>query len=161
MSSYPIDIEEFQNTILQLRGITGIESGVENLEPIDTEMLGYSACAHLPHAALLRTGGGLEQEVLLQFEIDFDYSPESLQSVEFLAWWVRDCARSGTKVQLRPFALPPETPIGRQLGTTLKWHVDLFVGGIEESLEPALEEVGRLHQSLQTAIRLYDIPLKD
>ncbi|MGF7031354.1 hypothetical protein J2T17_002260 [Paenibacillus mucilaginosus] len=161
MSHYPTDIEEFHNALLGLKGITGIESGVENLEPIDTEMLGYSACAHLPHAALLRTGGGLEQEVLIQFEIAFDYSPESLQSVEFLAWWVRDCARSGTKVQLRPFALPPETPLGRQLGTTLKWHMDLFVDGVEESLEPALEEVRRLHHSLETAIRLYDIPLKD
>lgn len=157
MSGYPIVIEEFHNTILKLRGITGIESGIENLEPIDTDMLGYSACAHLPHAALLRTGGGLKQEVLIQFEIAFDYSPESLQSLEFLAWFVRDCARGGTKVQLMPFALPPETPFGRQLGTTLKWHMDLFIDGIEESLEPAFETVRRLHHSLQTAIRLYNI----
>jgi len=35
MSRYPMVIEEFHNTILKLRGITGIESGVENLEPID------------------------------------------------------------------------------------------------------------------------------
>ncbi|WP_166244058.1 hypothetical protein [Paenibacillus turpanensis] len=160
MSQYPAVIEDFHETIRQLKGITGMESGVENLEPIDTEVLGYSACAHLPHAALLRTGGGLEQEVLIQFEITFDYSPESLQSIEFLAWFVRDCARGGTKVQLRPFALPPETPMGRQLGTTLKWHMDLFVDGIDESLEPAFETVRQLHQSLQTAIRLYDIPLK-
>lgn len=160
MSHYPIDIEEFHQTLLKLRGFTEIESGVENLEPIDTDMLGYSACAQLPHAALLRTGGGLEQEVLIQFEIAFDYSPESLISLEFLAWFVRDCARGGTKIQLRPFALPPETALGRQLGTTLKWHMDLFIDGIEESLEPAFETVRRLHQSLQTSIRLYDIPLK-
>jgi len=160
MSRYPIVIEEFHNMILKLRGITGIESGVENLEPIDVDMLGYSACAHLPHATLLRTGGGLKQEVLIQFEIDFDYSLESLQSLEFLAWFVRDCARGGTKVQLRPFALPPETPLGRQLGTTLKWHMDLFIDGIDESLEPAFETVRRLQHSLQTVIRLYDIPMK-
>jgi len=158
--SYPIDIEHFHQTILKLKGITGIDSEVQNLEPIDTEMLGYSACAHFPHAALLRTGGGLESEVLLQFQIEFDYSPESLISVEFLAWFVRDCARGGTKVQLRPFALPPESPVGRQLGTTLKWHLDLFVDGIEETLEPAFETVRRMSHSLQTAIRLYDIPIK-
>ncbi|UUZ82563.1 hypothetical protein LJK88_00160 [Paenibacillus sp. P26] len=160
MNSYPTIIEQFHQTLLKLRGITGVESGVENLEPIDADMLGYSACAHLPHAALLRTGGGLEGEVLIQFELTFDYSPESLQSLEFLAWFVRDCARSGTKVQLRPFALPPEAPPGRQLGTTLKWHMDLFIDGIEESLEPAFEAVRGLDHSLQMAIRLYDIPLK-
>jgi hypothetical protein len=38
--------------------------------------------------------------------------------------------------------------------------MDLFIDGIEESLEPAFEMVRRLHHSLQTAIRLYDIPLK-
>jgi len=160
MSRYPMVIEEFHNTILKLRGITGIESGVENLEPIDVDMLGYSACAHLPHATLLRTGGGLNQEVLIQFEIDFDYSPESLLSLEFLAWFIRDYARGGTKVQLRPFALPPETPLGRQLGTTLKWHMDLFIDGIDESLEPAFETVRRLQHSMETAIRLYNIPMK-
>ncbi|REK76814.1 hypothetical protein [Paenibacillus paeoniae] len=158
--SYPIDIEQFHQTVLKLKGITEVESGVENLEPIEADLLGYSACAHLPHAALLRTGGGLESEVLLQFEIRFDYSPESLLSVEFLAWFVRDCARGGTKVQLRPFALPPESPLGRQLGTTLKWHLDLFVDGIEETLDPAFETVRRLNHSLQTAIRLYHIPVK-
>ncbi|MFF2890178.1 hypothetical protein [Paenibacillus sp. NPDC057967] len=158
--SYPIDIEQFHHTLFKLKGITGVESGVENLEPIDADMLGYSDNAHLPHAALLRTGGGMESEVLLQLEIEFDYSPESLVSVEFLAWFVRDCARAGTKVQLRPFALPPESPIGRQLGTTLKWHMDLFVDGIEETLEPAFATVRRLNESLETAIRLYHIPLK-
>lgn len=159
MSRYPIDIERFHDTLLRLRGITAVESGVENLEQIDREMLGSSSCAHLPHAALLRTDGGLKQEVLLQFEIAFDYSRDSLQSIEFLSWFVRDCARSGTKVQLRPFALPPASPMGRQLGTTLKWHMDLFIDGIEESLEPAFATVRQLHHSLETAIRLYDIPL--
>lgn len=160
MRNYPIAIEEFHQTLLQLRGLTEVESGVENLEPIDQDMLGSSSCAHLPHTALLRTGGGLEKEVLIQFEFVIDNSPDSLQTLEFLAWFVRDSARGGTKIQLRPFALPPETPFGRQLGTTLKWHMDLFIGGIEETLEPAFETVRRLQHSLQTAIRLYNIPLK-
>ncbi|CAM3553443.1 hypothetical protein [Marinicrinis lubricantis] len=41
-----------------------------------------------------------------------------------------------------------------------EWHLDLFVDGIEETLEPAFETVRRLHQSLLTAIQLYQIPLK-
>ncbi|MDG0876191.1 hypothetical protein L5D93_28780 [Paenibacillus thiaminolyticus] len=48
-------------------------------------------------------------------------SRRRLQSLEFLAWFVRDCARGGKKIQLRPFALPPETPYARQLGTTLNY----------------------------------------
>lgn len=160
MSQYPAVIEEFHQTINSLKGIAGVESGVENMEPIEADMLGSSDCAHLPHAALRRTGGGLPQEVLLQFEIGIDYSPESLQSIEFLAWFARDCARGGTNIQLRPFALPPESPIGRQFGTTLKLHMDLFVDGIEETLDPAFEVVQRLNHTLQMAIRLYNIPLK-
>ena len=160
MSHYPAAIEEFHQTLLKLKGITEVESGVDNLEPIDSEMLGYSSCAHLPHAALLRTGGGLENEVLIQFSISLDHFPESLHTLEFLAWFVRDCARGGTKIQIRPFALPPETAFGKQLGTTLKWHMDLFIDGIEDSLEPAFEVVSELQHSLQTAIRLYDIPLR-
>ena len=161
MNNYPIDIENFHNTMLKLRGVTMIESGVNNLEPIDSEMLSLSEFSHLPHALLLRTGGGLENEVLIQFEFLIDYSEESLQSLEFIAWFVRDCARGGTKIQLQPFALPPVTPYGRQLGTTLKFHIDLFIDGIEETLEPAFEVVNHLNKSLNMAIDIYSIPIKD
>ncbi|MGG4397808.1 hypothetical protein ABEX25_26280 [Paenibacillus thiaminolyticus] len=68
MSDYPIDFATFHEMIFQLLGIAAIESGVENvedvenLEPIDAEMLPLSAYAHLPHATLWRTGRGLEYE---------------------------------------------------------------------------------------------------
>ncbi|MNW48453.1 hypothetical protein D3C74_258190 [compost metagenome] len=160
MSGYPAAIEHFHHTILQLQGITSIDSEVDNLEPIDSELLGLSPYAHLPHATLLRTKGGLENEVLIQFEFCIDNSAESLRSLEFLAWFVRDSARGGNKIQLRPFALPPETPYGRQIGTTLKFHIDLFVDGIEETLEPAFEAIQHINQTLKTAINLYEIPVK-
>lgn len=44
-------------------------------------MLPLSAYAHLPHAALWRTGGGLENEVLIQFEFAI------VQSVEGCSHW--------------------------------------------------------------------------
>ena len=69
--------------------------------------------------------------------------------------------RGGTKIQLQPFALPPVTPYGRQLGTTLKFHIDLFIDGIEETLEPAFEVVSHLNKSLNRAIDIYSIPIKD
>lgn len=160
MSHYPNEIQDFHAAIVKLQGITEIESGVDNLAAVDAEALRFPPFAHLPHAALLRTGGGLENEVLIQFELGIDYTAEGLQAVEFLAWFVRDAARGGTKIQMRPFALPPESPYGRQLGTSLKFHIDLFVDGIEDTLEPAYEEISRLTESLETSIRIYRIPLK-
>ncbi|MCT4595648.1 MAG: hypothetical protein N4A57_15475 [Anaeromicrobium sp.] len=160
MSNYPIDIENFHNTILKLRGITSIESGVENLEEVNTELLKISQFSHLPHTCLLRTKGGLKNEVLMQFEFKIDNSIESFNSIEFLAWFVRDSSRGGTKIQLRPFALPPVTPNGRQLGTTLRFHIDLFIDDINETLEPAFKVINELNESLNLFINLYNIPIK-
>lgn len=161
MSNYPIDIENFHNTTLKLKGVTSIESGIDNLEEVDGELLMISQYSHLPIAALLRTNGGLKNEVLIQFEFRLDNSLESLNSLEFLAWFVRDSSRSGTKIQLRPFALPPVTPNGRQLGTTLKFHIDLFIDNIEETLEPAFKIISELNKTLNLFIKLYDIPTKE
>ncbi|WP_334071437.1 MULTISPECIES: hypothetical protein [Paenibacillus] len=160
MSHYPNEIQDFHQTIMKLKGITEIESGVDNLAAVDAEVLRFPPFAHLPHAALLRTGGGMENEVLIQFEIGIEYSVEGLEAIEFLAWFVRDAARGGTKIQMRPFALPPDSPLGRQLGTSLKFHIELFVDGIEDTLEPAYKVIQRLNQTLETAIGLYDIPVK-
>lgn len=161
MAGYPTEIENFHNTILKLKGISTIESGVDNLEPIDLEMLRLSEFSHLPHASLYRTNGGLENEVLIQFEFSIDYSLESFQSLEFIAWFVRDCARGGIKIQLRPFALPPVTPYGRQIGTTLKFHIDLFVDGINETLEPMFKVVNDLNKSMSMFITMYSISIKE
>jgi hypothetical protein len=161
MSGYPVDIESFHNTILKLRGIVSIESGIDNLQGIDEELLKVVEFSHLPHATLLRTKGGLENEVLIQFEFKLDNYSESLISLEFLSWFVKDSARGGTKIQLRPFALPPETPNGRQLGTTLRFHIDLFIDGIEETLEPAFKAIHELDDKLNLCIKLYNIPVKD
>lgn len=159
MSNYPIEIEKFHNTISKLKGIVSIESGLDNLEGVDDLLLQTSEFSHLPHAALLRTKGGLKNEVLIQFEFSIDNSLESLKSLEFLAWFVRDSARGGTKIQLRPFALPPVTPNGRQLGTTLKFHIDLFVDCIVETLEPAFKIIEELNRNLNLFIGIYDIPV--
>lgn len=160
MSSYPISMEEFQNVILNLQGIHSIESGVDNLEGIDCSDLTLANYAHLPHGALLRTQGGLKGEVLCQFEFFIDKSLAGLSALEFFAWFVRDQARSGEKIQLRPFALPPVTPNGRQLGTTLRFHIDLFQDQIEGSLDPLFALLAKITASLVLAIEQYDIPTK-
>jgi hypothetical protein len=160
MSNYPKEIESFHKTILKLKGISNIESGIDNLEQIDLQILRQPEFSHLPHASLLRTNGGFKNEVLIQFEFLIDNSIESLHSLEFLSWFVRDSARGGNKIQLRPFALPPETPYGRQFGTSLRFHIDLFIDSIEDSLEPALRVVQELNESIDLFIKFYNIPLK-
>lgn len=160
MSGYPEDISNFHHTVMGLIGINEIESGVENLEPIDCEMLQLSTYAHLPHCTLYRTDGGLENEVLIQFEFCIDRTLEGLDALEFIAWFIRDRARGGSRVQLRPFALPPETPYGRQLGTTLKFHIDLFIDIPGETLEPAFLAIRDMDHALKLAINLYQIPVK-
>lgn len=159
MSNYPIEIEKFHNTISKLKGIVSIESCIDNLEGVDNFLLQTYQFSHLPHAALLRTKGGLKNEVFIQFEFSIDNSLESLKSLEFLAWFVRDSGRGGTKIQLTPFALPPVTPNGRQLGTTLKFHMDLFIYGIEDTLEPAFKIIEELNKNLNLFIGMYDIPV--
>ncbi|MCY9514113.1 hypothetical protein [Paenibacillus apiarius] len=67
--------------------------------------------------------------------------------------------RSGI-LERGPLALPPETPNGRPFGTTLKFHIDLFVDGIEDTLEPTFEVIRHLNQSLKLAIELYKISVK-
>lgn len=74
MSSYPIEIENFHNTILKLKGIVLVESSIDSLDGINTKLLEIARFSHLPHAALLRTNGGLKNEVLLQFGFKIDNS---------------------------------------------------------------------------------------
>lgn len=160
MSGYPDDINNFHSTIMRLTGVNEIESGIDNLEPIDSELLKLSQYAHLPHGTLYRTNGGLVNEVLIQFEFRIDRTIDGLNALEFIAWFIRDRGRGGNQVQLRPFALPPESPYGRQLGTTLKFHIDLFVDIPEDTLEPAFLAIRDMDNALKLAMNLYQIPVK-
>ena len=161
LSDYPIDIENFHNSILKIKGIQSIVSGIDNLDGIDCKTLSLSDYAHLPHATLMRTKGGLKDEALIQFEFTIDNSLNGLGALEFLAWFVRDQARSGVKIQLRPFALPPVTPYGRQIGETLKFHIDIFEDGIGDSLDKFFMILKRVTETLEKAIDLYGIPMND
>lgn len=59
---------------------------------MDAELLSVTEYAHLPHAVLLRTGGGLDNEALIQFELVLQPSQEGWHALEFLGWFVCDCA---------------------------------------------------------------------
>lgn len=160
MSDYPVEIDAFHQALQQLKGIQEVCSGIDKLDGIHTTDLSLPDYAHLPLATLLRTKGGLKDELMIQFEFTIDKSPESLASLEFLSWFVRDQSRNGKQVQLRPFALPPQTAAGRQLGSTLKFHIDCFFEETSGSLQPVLEKIADMSQSLKLLTKLYDVPLK-
>ncbi|MBN9299968.1 MAG: hypothetical protein J0I41_23400 [Filimonas sp.] len=161
MSAYPTEINEIHKTLESLKGIENVSSGVGNLGYVTQEDLTSPEYAHLPIATLRRTNGGLPGEVMIQFEFSIDRTNESLLSLEFLAWFVRDQSRGGNKIQLRPFALPPQTPAGVQLGSTLKFHIDYFFDNIRDSLQPVLEQVASLNKALQLFINLYKVGTKE
>ncbi|MCP1223791.1 hypothetical protein [Sebaldella sp. S0638] len=160
-SGYPKAIQKFQNNVLKLKSIVSIESGVENLEGITGEALGLFDYAHLPHAALSRTNGGLENEVLCQFEFFIEKSEAGLDSLEFISWFFRDQARGGKRVQVRPFALPPDTAYGRQFGSTLRFHIDIFQDNITETLDPLFENIEEINKVFEFAVQAYKIPVKE
>ncbi|RYG12924.1 MAG: hypothetical protein EOO07_18340 [Chitinophagaceae bacterium] len=160
MSNYPTEINNLHQTIGNLKRIANVCSGIDNLFAVNTEDLKLVDFSHLPIATLLRTNGGLQNEILLQIEFTIDNTKESLISLEFLSWFVRDQARSGTKIQLRTFALPPQSQNGSHLGETLKFHIDYFFDGITDSLTPVLNKVDELDKALKLLIGLYEIPTK-
>lgn len=158
MSGYPPEIERLHETLGSLKGIENVCSGIDNLDGLGEADVRSVAMAHLPVGTLLRTGGGLADESMLQFEFTLDGTPASLISLEFLAWFVRDQARAGQVIQLRPYALPPSGPNGSQLGRTLKFHIDYFIVNPTDSLRPFLDRVWELTESLRLAMQLYQIP---
>jgi hypothetical protein len=160
MGKLPKEIELFQKTLESLKGIENVSSGIDNLEGIKGSELGSSSFSHLPIATLLRTDGGMKDEVMLQFEFTLDKSHESLVSLEFLSWFIRDHSRGGGLIQLRTFALPPKAGNYSQLGETLKFHIDYFVENAPETLQPILDKISNLNDSLELFIKLYEIPRK-
>ena len=158
---YPEVIQMFQNNILKLKGILSVESGIENLEGITNETLGLYGYAHMPHAALARTDGGLEDEILCQFEFFIEKSETGLDSLEFIAWFFRDQARSGEKIQIRPSALPPDTAYGRQFGNSLRFYIDIFQDNITDTLDPLFEKIEKINKIFEFAVQMYKIPVKD
>lgn len=161
MGEYPEEIDLFQKTLESLKGIENVSSGIDNLEGIKGSDLGDVSLSHLPLATLLRTDGGLKDEVILQFEFTLDKSSESLISLEFLSWFFRDQARGRELLQLRSFALPPKIGDRFQIGETLKFHIDYFIEDAPQSLQPILDKILNLNKALELFITLYEIPTKD
>jgi len=154
-SSYPEQVQQLHDAILQLQGVDEVELGIQGLEGITTKDLSLPGeFADLPHVALMRTDGGLKDEVLITATLQIEPSQEGWIAVEFLAWWVRDHSRSGDMVQMRPLALPP-VAYGTQLGQTLTFVIEFFFVQPGEELDPILDQLTEQAKSLTDSIDMY------
>ena len=153
--SYPVEVEFLHKTLARLPGVHDLCSGIDSLHHLVAADLGFPDFRHLPHGALRRTGGGLDYEALIQIEFQIEQTPLGWRSLEFIAWFVRDQARGGVPMQLRPFALPPQVGESVQLGGTLRWHIDLFCPNVTENLAPQWAQVKEIANGLELAINIY------
>jgi len=152
---YPPQVQAFLDALACLPGVTSVSAGIESLDGLSVENLSLVDLGHLPHAALRRTNGGLDNEALVQFAFRLEPSAAGWRSLEFLAWAVRDMARTGNMVQLCPFALPPKAGPIVQLGQSLRFHIDLFCQDVGDDLNPVFEMVQRMGTFLRFATNLY------
>lgn len=151
----PPQVQTLVDAISALPGVAGCFCGPKPLSGVEPSHLSLPGeFGDLPQVAIMRTEGGRDNEVLIQTEVIFDRSAEAWVSLEFLAWWVRDWARSGYEIQMRPTALPPKA-YEIQLGRTLKFFIEIFV--VEEGNEyrTTLETAARMGESIASSFEQY------
>jgi len=155
MLHYPQEIQEFHDQLLRLPGVFDVISGINSLQGIREEHLSLSSFSHLPQGSLRRTTGGLQREALIQFEFRMEKTPQAWKSLEFLAWFIRDQARAGEQIQMRPGGSIPIVDGKIQLGETLYFQIDLFLPNAPGELTPILIKVRGLTHALNKALNLY------
>lgn len=160
LPAYPAEIQSFHDALLRLPGVQEVSSSIESLQSVTGDDLASALYAHLPQGALRRTDGGLPDEALIQFEFRLTPNAEGWRSLEFLAWWTRDAARSDKAIQLRPFALLPRAGAVAQFGHTLRFHIDLFLPDAAADLAPLFAKVAELTRTLTLAMTLYAAELQ-
>src|SRR4051794_32915047 len=155
MPDYPPQVASFQDALARLPAVHDVSSGIDSLRGVTSEVLSSVDFGHFPHAAIRWAGGGRQDQALAQFEFRLRPSPEGWRSLEFISWWVRDQARGGIDIQLRPFALPPVVGQAVQLGHTLRFHIDLFCIARGDDLVPLLAAVQGLANDLTYTMKMY------
>lgn len=155
MSEYPPQVERLKQAVLSLPGAAACEIGLKSLDQFSPDDLSLPGdFADLPQVAIYRTGGGKEGEMIVQVEVMFKQSYLGWVALEFLAWWVRDQARSGEAMQLRALALPPKA-YDRQLGRTLKFILEVFLANPEGDMSLILAKTDALAEDIEESIEMY------
>ncbi|HEV8485398.1 MAG TPA: hypothetical protein VGV87_17780 [Blastocatellia bacterium] len=157
----PPEVTKLHDALRRLAGVHDTSSGIECVDGVTAEHLRLACFAQLPHGAMRRTDGAVPNEVQVQVEFRVEPSPEGWRSLEFLAWWIRDSARGGLPIQLRPFALPPTLGSNVQLEHTLRFHIDYFFTHPSREIEPVLAAVSELADDLNQTIEIYELSLRN
>lgn len=157
MSEYPPQVQRLHDALMRIPGVLRADTGITSVQGLTPEDLAQLELADLPHAALLRAPG-LPDEAVVQVDLELEPSAAGWRALEFLAWSVKDLARSGQIIQIRPIALPPIALGQVQLGTTLRLLIDVFVT-LDGSVEPALRKLDELSAMFETYLQLYDAAL--
>ena len=153
----PLQVQTLVDAISALPGVVACfchPKPLAGIEPSNLSLPGEFG--DLPQVAIMRTGGGRENEVLIQTEVILDRSADAWLSIEFLAWWVRDWVRSGHEIQMRPMALPPKA-FEIQLGRTLKFLIEYFLIEPGESYGKTLDIAGEMGESIASNFEDYKV----
>ncbi|HXU94251.1 MAG TPA: hypothetical protein VFP33_11420 [Gallionella sp.] len=148
----PSEIKKIQEAVASIPGITDARVGKTDVSEIregDFSLLPYG---DLPLGALKRTKGGLDNELVVAINFGITPDTQGLRALEFISWWVRDEARSGTPIQVRSLALPP---IATQFGETLRFSIDYFYSDPKREISVLLMRLGGLADSLNSSKDIY------
>jgi hypothetical protein len=153
--AYPPQVATLQDALAALPAIHAVSSTIQSISGLPAEDLRFPDFGRLPHGAMRRTNGGLDQEALIQFEFYIQPTSQGWRTLEFIAWFVRDQGRGGRSIQLRPYALPPQVGEKVQLGHTLRWHIDLFCPNSGADLSPELAQIQEIASTLKAAVDVH------
>lgn len=155
-ATYPPQVQAFHNALYRFKAIREVNTGLKFLADFGPEVYSFPGeFGDMPHALLLRTNGGLEDECWANTEFELEKDEAGWLTLEFLSWWVRDHSRAGDLIQLRPMALPPKA-YEVQLGETLKFIIDHFAVCPGDTPDEMLALFDERAESLNDSIELYD-----
>jgi hypothetical protein len=157
--AYPAEVRRFHDVLVRIPGVVEAETRLTSLRGIAPGDLADVDLAELPHAAV-RLAGLPPDMAVLQVEFDLTRDERGWRALEFIAWAVKDLARSGEQVQLRPTGLPPLVHETVQLGRTLRFQLDAFVTAPED-IAPALAKLDALAGYFEKYLALYGQVLAD
>ncbi len=160
-AEYPPEVARFHEALQSLAGVSDACSAIQCVDGVSSEQLALACFSELPHGAMLRTGGALPNEIQVQVEFRIEPSSSGWRSLEFISWWIRDIARSGLAIQLRPFALPPTVDVRVQLGHSLRFHIDYFFTHESRAIDPVIAAMAELAGNLRQTIDLYELSLRE
>ncbi|WP_343237250.1 hypothetical protein [Xanthomonas sp.] len=154
----PAEVLRLQQALLAVPGLVDVALGNADASSIRHGDFMLPIYGDMPLATLGRTGGGLADEMLVYARFAIERDERGLRALEFVSWWVRDCARSGEPLQIRSLGLPP---LPEQFGDTLCFVIELFHVDPEQSMPALLQRLDSLASSLASAVQMYGGVLED